>query len=282
MLHTEVIECLKELEDETLSKVMRMIFDWYDEKPVEPQTQIEKFAWKFILPKLEMNKETYLSIVERNKENGKKGGAPVGNKNASKNKTTEGLNETTQNNPKQHNYNYNSINSSKEELNNNKQPSSPDGDEVVSKGLESLEKLFPEGKNRIGIDEVNLWNSLTQEQKKIMIKWASVYIRNENKNNDGKFIKGIGKWMREQVEKGLEEKLPSVKNSTKSDEPRLLKMIDGTIYSILYEKTDSNIIAEKIYYRLNLKELFSTREKFLEYVKGLDQEEINELKEIIK
>lgn len=278
MLHTEIIECLKELDDQTLAKIMRMIFDWYDEKEVEPQTQLEKFAWKLIYPKLESNKETYLSLIERNKENGKKGGAPVGNKNASKNKTTDGLLDTTENNPKQHNYNYNSINSSKEELNNIQQPSSSLDESVVSKGLESLEKLFPQGRNYIGIDELNLWNNLSQQEKQIMIKRGSMYIRNEKKKEDGKYIKGIGKWMREQIEKGFEEKTPSMKNSTSSDDPRLLKMTDGNIYSILLSKVNySTRTADKLYYVLNRKEMFSSKEEFINFVRTLNQNEINEL-----
>lgn len=284
MIHTEVIECLKELDDQTLAKVMRMIFDWYDEKPVEPQTQIEKFAWKLILPRLESNKESYLALLERNKENGKKGGAPIGNKNASRNKTTEGLNETTENNQKQHNINSNnnnnSTNNSSEEelLDYSKQPSSPESDEVVSKGLESLEKLFPQGRNQIGIDEVNLWNNLTQDQKQVMIKRGSMYIRNEKKKEDGKYIKGIGKWMREQMEKGFETKSPSMKNSTSKDDPRLLQRTDGSVYSAILQKVqNSTQKADKIYNEVNKKDLFNDRDQLLTFIKSLDQQEINDI-----
>lgn len=284
MIHTEVIECLKELDDQTLAKVMRMIFDWYDEKPVEPQTQIEKFAWKLILPRLESNKESYLALIERNKENGKKGGAPIGNKNASRNKTTEGLNETTENNQKQHNINSNNNNnstnnsSSEELLDYSKQPSSPESDEVVSKGLESLEKLFPQGRNQIGIDEVNLWNNLTQDQKQVMIKRGSMYIRNEKKKEDGKYIKGIGKWMREQMEKGFETKSPSMKNSTSKDDPRLLQRTDGSVYSAILQKVqNSTQKADKIYNEVNKKDLFNDRDQLLTFIKSLDQQEINDI-----
>lgn len=271
MLHTEVIECLKELDDETLAKIMRMIFDWYDEKPVEPQSQLEKFAWKMILPKLQTNKETYLALVERNKENGKKGGRP---------KITENPNNPVglSGNPEKHNYNYNYNNSSKEELYYAEQPSSPKGDEVVSKGLESLEKLFPDGRNYVGIDELNLWNKLSQQEKQVMIKRASMYIRNEKKKDDGKYIKGIGKFMKEQAEKGFEEAAPSIKNSTKSDDPRLLKMVDGNVYSVLLSKvSNSTRTADKLYHLLNKKTLFSTKDELLNYAKELNQTEINHI-----
>jgi hypothetical protein len=268
MLHTEVIECLRPLEDETLASIMRMIFDWNDGLEVKPVTQVEKFAWALVLPKLEKNKVTYEAKVKQTTE--------AANKRWNKQKDTNEC-ERIRENPN-YNYNYNYINSSKEELINTQQPSSPQGDEVVSKGLESLEKLFPQGRNYIGIDEVNLWNKLSQQEKQLMIKRGAMYIRNENKKDDGKYIKGIGKWMREQVEKGLEEKQPSMKNSTKSDDPRLLKMIDGNIYSILLSKvSNSTKAADKLYYLLNRKEMFTNKDEFSSFARNLNQQEINDL-----
>jgi hypothetical protein len=266
MLHTEIIECLKELDNENLAKVMRMIFDWYDEKPVEPETQLEKFSWKFILPRLERNKEDYLNTVERNKENGKKGGAPIGNKNALKNKTSEGLIETTENNPKQHNLNLNNNlnnNSSKEELLSRgfDQPTSSEDDSVVSKGLERLESIFPIKKNSIDIDTINLWNSLTQQEKQTLIQRATVYIRDEKKNEDGKYIKQLTKWLKEQKDKGIEPKSSKMFNSTNNDDPRLLKLTDGNIYSFILSKVSTTSAADKIYQQFNKKELFSTKEE---------------------
>ena len=267
MLHTEVIECLRPLDDETLASIMRMIFDWNDGIEVKPVTQVEKFAWALVLPKLERNKITYQAKVKQTTDAA----------NARWNKRTdtdasERIRENT-------NYNYNSSNnSSKEELLDKKQPSSLEGDEVVSKGLESLESIFPQGRNFIGIDELNLWNSLTQQNKQVMIKRASMYIRNEKKKDDGKYIKGIGKWMREQVEKGFEESLPSIKNGTKSDDPRLLKHTDGAIYSILLEKTNGSTgMSDRIYQILNKKDDFTNRDSLLNFVKGLDRDEINTL-----
>ena len=269
MLHTEVIECLRPLDDETLASIMRMIFDWNDGIEVKPVTQVEKFAWALVLPKLERNKITYQAKVKQTTDAA----------NARWNKRTdtdasERIRENTN-----YNYNYNSSNnSSKEELLDKKQPSSLEGDEVVSKGLESLESIFPQGRNFIGIDEVNLWNSLTQQNKQVMIKRASMYIRNEKKKDDGKYIKGIGKWMREQVEKGFEESLPSIKNGTKSDDPRLLKHTDGAIYSILLEKTNNSTgMSDRIYQILNKKDDFTNRDSLLNFVKGLDRDEINTL-----
>lgn len=282
MIYPEVLDALENLSTQEKGTILEMIIKWNKGEEVIPSTTLEKFVWATILPKLEENKEGYLSRVETNKRNGLLGGAPKGNKNASKNKTTDGLNETTENNQKQHNYNsnYNSNNnSSKEELLNIEQPSSPPkGDEVVSKGLESLEKTFPQGRNYIGIDEINLWNSLSQEQKKIIIKRATLYIRNEKKKEEGKYIKGVGKWLKEQIENGIEEKQPTMNNSTKSDDPRLLKMVDGNIYSLIMGKVNNSTrSADKLYYLLNKKEMFQNKQELLLFVKELNQQEINDL-----
>lgn len=279
MIYPEVLDALENLSTQEKGTILEMIIKWNKGEEVIPSTSLEKFVWATILPDLEKNKEGYLLRVETNKKNGALGGAPKANKNASKNKTTDGLNKTTENNQKQHNYNYNSSNnSSKEELLDNKQPSSSEDESVVSKGLESLENLFPQGRNYIGIDEVNLWNKLSQQEKQVMIKRASMYIRNEKKKDDGKYIKGIGKWMREQIEKGFEETMPSMKNSTKSDDPRLLKHTDGAIYALILTKVNNSTRkADKVYYLLNRKEMFASKDELLSFTKDLNQQEINNL-----
>jgi hypothetical protein len=270
MIYAETLEALCELPNEDLGAIVKYINDWNNGKEVSIENPVHKSFWKMILPDLERNKETYLNIVERNKNNAKNAGRPK--------KEIQNNPMDFSGNPEKSNYNYNYINSSKEELINIQQPDSSVDESVVSKGLESLEKLFPQGRNYIGIDEVNLWNGLSQSEKQSMIKRASMYIRNEKKKEDGKYIKGIGKWMKEQMLKGFEEKLPSMKNQTSADDPRLLKLTDGNIYSILLSKTDNSTkLADKIYYLLNKKEKFSSKEELLTVVRTLNKEEINNL-----
>jgi hypothetical protein len=266
MIYTETLEALCELPNEDVGALIKHINDWNNGKEVVIENPYHKGMWKIILPDLERNKEGYLSMVEKNKLNGSLGGAPKGNKNASKNKTTEGLNETTQNNPKQHNSNYNyntNNNSSKEELLSGiEQPKSSEDDSVVSKGLERLESIFPDRKNKIDIDTINLWNGLSQEQKQILIQRATMYVREEKKNLDGQYIKQLSKWLQEQKDKGIEPKKGKMTNAAKSTDPRLLTMIDGGIYSyILSMCNDSTSTADRIYSEHNKKELYSTKEE---------------------
>jgi hypothetical protein len=269
IMFPEVLDSLESLSNEEIGQMMRLIIRWNKGESVEPQNSLEKFAWATILPKLERDKERYQDISEKRRE--------AVNKRWDKQKDTN-VYKCIQDNTTNTNSSYNYNNTSKEVLFDIQQPYSSEDESVVSKGLESLEKIFPQGRNYIGIDEVNLWNKLSQQEKQVMIKRGSMYIRNEKKKDDGKYIKGIGKWMREQVEKGFEEQMPSMKNKTSSDDPRLLKLTDGNLYAILLSKTNnSSKMADKLYYLLNRKEMFSSKEELSTFVRNLNQEEINDL-----
>ena len=267
MIYPEVLDALENLSTLEKGSVLEMIIKWNKGEEVVPSTSLEKFVWSTIHPKLEDNKIKYQEISNKRTE--------AVNKRWGKQTDTN----VYKSNEVYTNSSYNSSNNSPlGELLDNKQPTSPEGDEVVSKGLESLEKLFPQGRNYIGIDEVNLWNKLTQQEKQVMIKRGAMYVRNEKKKDEGKYIKGIGKWMREQVEKGFEETMPSMKNSTKSDDPRLLKHTDGAIYGVLLTKVDNSTgKADKLYHLLNRKEMFVSKDDMLTFTKNLNQKEINDL-----
>lgn len=276
MIYPEILDALEPLSKEEKGAILEMIIQWNKGNDVNPSNSLEKFVWATILPKLEDNKVKYQEISQKRTE--------AVNKRWNKTDDTneyKSIQKNTNYNP-----NYNSNDSSKEESIRDKDGKHEplDGgsvsEEPVSKGLESLEKIFPPRKNDIGIDEINLWNSLSQQNKKTMIQRASMYIRNENKKDEGKYIKKIGKWMREQIEKGFEESLPSMKNSTKGDDPRLLKHVDGQIYSTLLSKVNNSTgKADKIYFMLNKKDNFNDKSEMLNFIYGMDEEEITILLE---
>ena len=269
----EVLDSLESLSNEEIGQMMRLIIKWNKGEVVEPKDSLEKFVWATIYPKLEQDKEKYLETCEKRRQ--------AVNKRWSKEKDTNEYKSIQENTNS--NYNYN--NTSKEVLFKDQEDGKHEpldggsvSEEPVSKGLESLEKIFPPRKNDIGIDEINLWNSLAQQNKKTMIQRASMYIRNENKKDEGKFIKKIGKWMREQIEKGFEESMPSMKNSTSSTDPRLLKLVDGQVYSTILNKvSDSTGKADKIYNQLNRKDIFNDKKELLNFVQSMDNQEINNL-----
>jgi len=257
IMFPEVLDALEPLSNEEIGQMFRLIIRWNKGEVVEPQSSLEKFAWATILPKLEKDKENYELKCEKARN--------AVNKRWSKEKDTD-VYEGIQTNTPNTNYNYNYINSSKEELINVEQPKSSEDDSVVSKGLERLESIFPERKNKIDIDTINLWNSLSQEQKQILIQRATMYVREEKKNNEGKYIKQLSKWLQEQKDKGIEPKKGKMTNAAKSSDPRLLTLTDGNIYSFILSKCGSTSMADKIYSAHNKKELYSTKE---EMYKGL-------------
>lgn len=270
MIYAETLEALCELPNEDVGALVKHINDWNNGKEVIIENPFHKGMWKVILPDLERNKETYLTTLENRqragRENGKLGGRPRKDKETQENPI--GFSEKVNNTNSNYNSNYNN-NSSNEELlyKGFDQPKSSEDDSVVSKGLEKLESIFPVKKNSIDIDSINLWNSLTQQEKQTLIQRATVYIRDEKKNEDGKYIKQLSKWLKEQKDKGIEPKSSKMFNSTKSDDPRLFKHTDGSIYTFILDRVNNSTSrADEIYHKHNKKELYSSKE---EMIKGL-------------
>lgn len=85
---------IDDLDDQELRRLITNLIKYHKGEEVDLQTKTDRLAWHGILPGLETNKDKYDKKVQANRENGKLGGAPKGNQNASKDKTT-------QNNPNQ-------------------------------------------------------------------------------------------------------------------------------------------------------------------------------------
>jgi hypothetical protein len=81
--------------DEELRRFINNLFRFHRGEEVVLTTRLEEMTWIGILPALKINVEKYEQKVASSKENGKLGGAPQGNQNASKSKTTQ----NNQNNP---------------------------------------------------------------------------------------------------------------------------------------------------------------------------------------
>jgi hypothetical protein len=266
MIYAETLEALCELPNEDVGALVKHINDWNNGKEVVIENPFHKGMWKVILPDLERNKETYLTTLENRqragRENGKLGGRPRKDKETQENPI--GFLEKVNNPNSNYNSNYNNNSSKEELLSGIEQPKSSEDDSVVSKGLEKLESIFPVKKNSIDIDSINLWNSLTQQEKQTLIQRATVYIRDEKKNEDGKYIKQLSKWLKEQKDKGIEPKSSKMFNSTKSDDPRLFKHTDGSIYTFILDRVNNSTSrADEIYHKHNKKELYSSKEEMI-------------------
>lgn len=91
LFYTEWRKRLDLLSDKQLRIFINSLIDYAEGKEVNiPQEDpMLKMAWYGIEKSLGLNKQKYLNRVEANKKNSKLGGAPAGNKNANKEKTTE-------------------------------------------------------------------------------------------------------------------------------------------------------------------------------------------------
>ena len=264
MIYPEILDSLESLSNDEIGQMFRLIIKWNKGEEVIPQNSLEKFAWAIIYPKLEENKIAYNETCEKRRD--------AVNKRWVKEKDTNEYKSIEKNSNSNSNSNSNNI--SKDILVDKgiEQQESPEGDSVVSKGLESFENIFPERKRDVGIDEINLWNNLSQTQKSNVIKKASLYIRSENKNEGGKYIKKLSKWFNEEFDKGIaEDLLPKKKPESK----KTFKYIDGNVINILTEKLGSTNHVDYVYHILNT--CGFTKEELVNTVNDLKEEELLEL-----
>jgi hypothetical protein len=262
MIYPEILDSLESLSNDEIGQMFRLIIKWNKGEEVIPQNSLEKFVWATIYPKLEENKIAYNEICEKRRD--------AVNKRWGKEKNTNEYKSIHENS----NSNSNSNNTSKDVLVDKgiEQQESPEGDSVVSKGLESLESIFPEKKRDIGINEINLWNTLLQPQKSNVIKKAALYIRSENKNEGGKYIKKLSKWFNEEFDKGIDEELLPRK---KPESKKTFKYIDGNVINKLTEKLGSSKHIDYVYQILNTSGL--SKEELINTVNELNTEELLEL-----
>jgi len=82
-------EQIELMNDDELRRFINNLIKYHKDEDVELPTKVEKLTWLGIKPALETNNIKYEKKVKANQENGKLGGAPKGNKNASKSKTTQ-------------------------------------------------------------------------------------------------------------------------------------------------------------------------------------------------
>lgn len=143
-------EAVKDLENEQLGRLFRAIFEKQLGNEVVLENDI-KIAFNFINNQMVVDRAKYLKKCETLKNNAKKGGAPKGNKNASKQKQ-----------PKQ-------PNREKNNLNDNEHDNDNDNDNVISTGVDIniytyIENNFGRTLSPIEYETISNWkdNELTR------------------------------------------------------------------------------------------------------------------------
>ncbi len=111
-------EVFNELSNEEAGKLIKGIFQYANTGKSELEGYL-KIIFIPIKTEIDKNEESYKKRCEINKNNGSKGGAPEGNKNAKKEETTENnrtVKKTTENNMNNHNHNHIHISQSNNSL----------------------------------------------------------------------------------------------------------------------------------------------------------------------
>jgi len=117
---------IDDLDDQELRRLINNLIKYHLGEEIELPTKIDRLVWKGILPGLEANQDKWDRRVQSNRENGKLGGAPMGNQNANKEKTTQinpnqpkqpDKREKINDNSKMETDNSKKINENREELN---------------------------------------------------------------------------------------------------------------------------------------------------------------------
>lgn len=85
-MYFSYLEPLADLTDEEVGRVVRAILKYGADRTIHDLSPSEKMAFSFMKANFDRDAAAYDAKVEKKRENGKKGGAPVGNQNARKQK----------------------------------------------------------------------------------------------------------------------------------------------------------------------------------------------------
>lgn len=96
LIYRSFYKPISRLSDKQLGRLFRAIFKYQLGEVVEVEEDIE-MAFEFFKNQFEIDELKYQVTIERNHENGRKGGAPKGNINAKKQPKTTESTQTTQN-----------------------------------------------------------------------------------------------------------------------------------------------------------------------------------------
>ena len=102
MVDTALKDCVNILSDTRAGKLFKLLFEYAENQDID-QNQLDsavRLAFNAFKPGIDKGRKKYLSVIKRNRENGKRGGRPKKTQNNPKNPMG---NLETQNNPKKQN-----------------------------------------------------------------------------------------------------------------------------------------------------------------------------------
>lgn len=178
MVDTALKDCVNILSDTRAGKLFKLLFEYAENQDVD-QTQLDsavRLAFNAFKPGIDKGRKKYLSVIKRNRENGKKGGAPKGNQNARKqpkttrnNQTVEKTTQTTQN--KQNKINKSKLISKDINLRQEVSPSGlPDGQPAPKPEFCEVLEFY---KNRSGQDDAYFCDEFMLKMESDKCDWGN-------------------------------------------------------------------------------------------------------------
>lgn len=160
--------------------------------------------WLSLKPTIDSSIKKYIQSVE----NGKKGGAPEGNKNAKKQPKNNP--QTTEEQP--------TINLDKDKDKDIDKdiPLNPKGLKDSNGGFGKLWGVFPTTKQRNELDCLVIWDKLPQKEKQQVIRHATMYIKGETEKGNEKFIKSVQSYLESEMWKDMKPKTKEEAGVSKS------------------------------------------------------------------
>lgn len=102
MVDTSLKDCVNILSDTRAGKLFKLLFEYAENQDID-QSQLDsavRLPFNAFKPGVDKGRKKYISVIKRNRENGKKGGRPKKPKTTQNNPKNPVGNLETQNNPK--------------------------------------------------------------------------------------------------------------------------------------------------------------------------------------
>ena len=183
VLYSNYNDILKDLPDEDAGKLFKASLEFQATGNIKELPIHIDLAFKFIKNQLDIDAKKYNDFCEKQKNNGLKGGAPKGNKNAKKNNPTVDLNNPKQ--PKTTQTTQNNLNDNDND-NDNVNDNVNDNDNDINNKKEKVKKEKKEFGEFLNVllseEEEKKLKELYKEKFEDAIETLSNYIKSNGKN----------------------------------------------------------------------------------------------------
>lgn len=171
MVDTSLKDCVNILSDTRAGKLFKLLFEYAENQDID-QSQLDsavRLAFNAFKPGIDKGRKKYISVIKRNRENGKKGGRPKKPKITQNNPKNPVDNLETQNNPKkQIKINKSKVISKDITLRKVSPAGLPDGQPAPKPEFSEIRKFY---KDYTGFDDAYLCDEFVRKMDENGVEW---------------------------------------------------------------------------------------------------------------